>query len=243
MLPEPLSANRGCATRDRERREIAGQRIVERHPRRATFELDARRYRVDRSLAVNTVGQNSSGAVPNTVRLFGQINLGSRASIVIDYPNQLSDLSESFRPDLAGTVLIDVQGNIQSVRGSDATGLVLNNAGNLNLVAFRRMSNSTIIGEPVGHVRITKRDNVSISSTARTVGGRHVAVPYREDWQPLRDEGFAAYLRRVSGPYSRAIADRFDPSQPSLTERGLTKLRSRGAEHDEGASEQQSLNA
>ena len=60
--------------------------------------------------------------------------------------------------------------------------------------------------------------------SARSVGSRHVAVPYREDWQPLRDEGFAAYLRRVSGPYGRAIADRFDPSRPSLTERGLTRV-------------------
>ena len=66
--------------------------------------------------------------------------------------------------------------------------------------------------------------------SARSVGSRHVAVPYQEDWQPLRDEGFAAYLRRVSGPYSRAIGDHFDPSQPSLTERGLTRLRRREEE-------------
>jgi hypothetical protein len=79
--------------------------------------------------------------------------------------------------------------------------------------------------------------------SARTVGGRHVAVPYREDWQPLRDEGFAAYLRRISGPYGRAIADRFDPSHPSLTERGLTKLGRRGTGGTENAPEQQSLNA
>jgi hypothetical protein len=60
--------------------------------------------------------------------------------------------------------------------------------------------------------------------SARTVGRQHLAVPYQEDWRPLRDEGFAAYLRRVSGPYGRAIADRFDPSQPSLTERGISRL-------------------
>ena len=63
--------------------------------------------------------------------------------------------------------------------------------------------------------------------SARSVGKQHVAVPYGEDWQPLRDEGFAAYLRRVSGPYSRAVGDRLDPAQASLTERGLTKLRRR----------------
>ncbi len=61
--------------------------------------------------------------------------------------------------------------------------------------------------------------------SARSVGSRHVAVPYQEDWQPLRDEGFAAYARRVAGPYGRAIAAHFDPEQPSLTERGLTRLR------------------
>jgi hypothetical protein len=61
----------------------------------------------------------------------------------------------------------------------------------------------------------------------RSVGKRELAVPYREDWQPLRDEGFAAYARRVSGPYGRAIASHFDPARPSLTERGLTRINPR----------------
>jgi len=61
--------------------------------------------------------------------------------------------------------------------------------------------------------------------SARSVGGRHVTTPYREDWRPLWDEGFAAYLRRVSGPYGRAAAARLDAEQPSLTERGLQRLR------------------
>ena len=128
---------------------------------------------VDRSLAINGVGTDANGnPVPNSISLIGQVSLNSRGSIVLAYPNQLSDLSESFRPDLTGSVLIDVQGNIQSVRGSSAHNLVLNNAGNLNLVTFDAMSDSTIVGEPVGHIRIKKRDNVSIYSTARTVGGR-----------------------------------------------------------------------
>jgi hypothetical protein len=61
--------------------------------------------------------------------------------------------------------------------------------------------------------------------SARSVGNRHVTVPYREDWQPLRDEGFGAYLRRVSGPYGRAVAKQFTPENASLTERGLERLR------------------
>jgi hypothetical protein len=63
--------------------------------------------------------------------------------------------------------------------------------------------------------------------SARAVGRRELAVPYREDWQPLREEGFAAYARRVAGPYGRAIAAHFDPENASLTERGLTRLRPR----------------
>lgn len=128
---------------------------------------------VDRSLAINGVGTDKNGnPVPNSISLIGQVNLGSRGSIVLAYPNQLSDLSESFRPDLTGSVLIDVQANIQSIRGNAAHNLVLNNAGNLNLVKFNRMSDSTIVGEPVGHIFLTRRDNVSIYSTTRDVGGR-----------------------------------------------------------------------
>jgi len=128
---------------------------------------------IDRSLAVNGVGTDANGdPVPNTISLLGQVTLGGRGSVVLAHPNQLTDLSESFRPDLTGSVLIDVQGNIQSVRGSRAHNLVLNNAGNLNLVTFDTMTDSTIVGEPISHIRIKKRDNVSIFSTARVVGGR-----------------------------------------------------------------------
>ena len=42
--------------------------------------------------------------------------------------------------------------------------------------------------------------------SARHVGREHLVVPYREDWKPLREEGFAAYARRISGPYRAAIS-------------------------------------
>ena len=42
--------------------------------------------------------------------------------------------------------------------------------------------------------------------SARHVGREHVVVPYREDWKPLREEGFAAYARRISGPYRAAMS-------------------------------------
>ena len=61
-------------------------------------------------------------------------------------------------------------------------------------------------------------------TSAQTVTDRHLAVPYREDWAPLRREGFAAYASRVSGPYARAAAGHFHPGRPSWTERLLLKV-------------------
>ncbi|MDG3006055.1 hypothetical protein [Paludisphaera mucosa] len=141
---------------------------------------------VDRNLAVNT-GLANGAAAPNTIRLYSQVTQTVRGSVVLAYPNQLSDLSESFRPDLAGAVILDVQGNVQSVKGTTANGLVLNNAGNLNLVSFQNMTNSAIVGEPVGHLRLIRRTNVSAISTSRTVGDRNgvTFVPNLQQIGPL----------------------------------------------------------
>jgi hypothetical protein len=56
-------------------------------------------------------------------------------------------------------------------------------------------------------------------TSAKKVSGRHVVVPYREDWKPVRDEGVAAYARRVSRPYAAAVARHLDSSRHSRTER------------------------
>jgi hypothetical protein len=60
--------------------------------------------------------------------------------------------------------------------------------------------------------------------SARAISHDHVVVPYREDWRPLRDEGFAAYARRVIGPYKRALEAHLDLDRPSWTERGLDRV-------------------
>ena len=68
--------------------------------------------------------------------------------------------------------------------------------------------------------------------SAGKVSRTHLLVPYREDWKPLRDEGFGAYARRVSAPYRQAVGGHFDPKRETWTERGLVKARrllSRGA--------------
>ena len=61
--------------------------------------------------------------------------------------------------------------------------------------------------------------------SARQVGRDHVVVPYREDWRPLRREGFAAYARRTAEPYRAALAGHFDPNKRTWTDRALARVR------------------
>jgi hypothetical protein len=61
-------------------------------------------------------------------------------------------------------------------------------------------------------------------TSARHVGREHVVVPYREDWRPLRREGFAAYARRVAAPYARAVTSHFDAERPTWTERLIGRV-------------------
>jgi hypothetical protein len=67
-------------------------------------------------------------------------------------------------------------------------------------------------------------------NSARHVGRQHVLDPYRDDLAPVRDEGLGAYARRVSRPYADAVKRHFDTAEPSLTERGLDRVRRGGAE-------------
>ncbi len=64
-------------------------------------------------------------------------------------------------------------------------------------------------------------------TSARSASREHLLVPYREDLRPIRDEGFGAYARRVSRPYSIAITVHMDPGRSTLTERGLERIRPR----------------
>lgn len=138
---------------------------------------------VDQSLAVVTGVTNGA----NTVSLLNPQSLSSQGTFTLNDANLLTDLTESFRPNLTGSALIDVQGDVQSFRGTSARGLVLNDSGNLNLVKFARMSDSVIVGEPFSHAEIARRTNVSILSTTRTGGGRNgvTVVPGLRQLGPL----------------------------------------------------------
>ena len=59
--------------------------------------------------------------------------------------------------------------------------------------------------------------------SARNVSRAHLVAPYREDWQPVRDEGFAAYARRVGRPYAEAVTGHFDPDRETYTQRFLAR--------------------
>ncbi len=61
-------------------------------------------------------------------------------------------------------------------------------------------------------------------TSARKVSHQHIVLPYREDWQPLRREGFGAYARRVARPYGRAASAHWDPQRQSWTERLLQRI-------------------
>ena len=137
---------------------------------------------VDSSLALNTI-VGTSGDYTNTVSLLGPVSLTQRGTITLDTTDPITDLSESFRPELNGSAasgtgpaLIDVQGNIQSLRGLTATGLVLNDTGYINLIRTGQISTSTILAQPIGHIKtpLSKRSNdvLLFSTNNRDFGTR-----------------------------------------------------------------------
>ncbi len=144
---------------------------------------------VDSSLALNTITATSTpGQYSNKVTLLGPVSLDKRGTFTLDTTDPITDLSESFRPDLNGSAatatgpaLIDVQGNIQSVRGQTATGLVLNNTGYTNLIRIGQISHSTILAQPIGHILTppSKRSNdVILISTNNREFGRRGGINY-----------------------------------------------------------------
>jgi hypothetical protein len=82
----------------------------------------------------------------------------------------------------------------------------------------------TAAAEDRSLLEISQGVGMAFVTSARSISDRHVKVPYREDWEPLRDEGFAAYARRVSRPYGEAAASHFDPDRRSYTERVLNRI-------------------
>jgi hypothetical protein len=81
--------------------------------------------------------------------------------------------------------------------------------------------------------RLERRSLLEVSSgvgmaflvSGKNVTRDHLVTPYREDWKPLRSEGFGAYAARISGPYRAAIGGHFDPERETWSERGIGWVR------------------
>ena len=85
----------------------------------------------------------------------------------------------------------------------------------------------TAVAEQRPLLEVSALIGLAFLTGARSVSRKHLVLPYWEDWQPLRREGYAAYARRVSGPYRRAVAGHFDPARPTWTARGADWFRRR----------------
>jgi hypothetical protein len=123
---------------------------------------------IDSYLAVDEGTFNGA----NVVNLYSPIGLTSQGSLTLADGNSLAALSQSFHPELTNTALIDVQGNVQTFTAKSVNGLVLNVAGNFNLLQANIATNSSVIGLPFAHVNIKHRSNVSIVTNSRLVGTR-----------------------------------------------------------------------
>ena len=109
----------------------------------------------------------------NLVNLLRRDNVTVVDTLRLQYPNRLAGLTESFRPNLRGSAVFDVQGDLQAFLANDARGLVLNDLGTLNLLGIGRARDSFVAGFPVRHVFLGARRNVQIVSPApRAVDGR-----------------------------------------------------------------------
>jgi hypothetical protein len=127
---------------------------------------------VDQNLALD-IGVSGGD---NTLKLVSPSSLSTVGTIKLAYPDLLSGLSQSFRTDLGGAAVVDIQGDVQSIRGKSANGLFLNDTGNLATIKIQRVDNSTIVGQPISHITVPSRRNATFLTSDREVGNRNGAM-------------------------------------------------------------------
>jgi hypothetical protein len=121
--------------------------------------------------------------------------------------------------DIPPLELAELRATLAELR-KDASGL----PGPGDLAALYRGLRAEAARERGSLLEVSVGMGMAFLLSAKHVTSAHLAIPYREDWAPLRSEGFAAYARRVGAPYARAVGGHFDPKRPSWTERLLLKL-------------------
>ncbi len=124
---------------------------------------------VDGSLALVTGVANGV----NAITLYNPSTFGASGNITLADPDLITALSGNFRTGLTGSAVIDIQGDVQSIRGGSANGLVLNDTGNLGLIKLNQISNSTVVGLPISHLKIKNRTNTTFTTSAREIGHRN----------------------------------------------------------------------
>lgn len=108
----------------------------------------------------STTGSSATGTSPtNTLTPVGTVNLQDA--------NRLVGLSESFHPELVNGALLDVIGPLRRLVSQQATGLVVNASGAINLVQIGSATDTAIVGRPLNHVDIPVRHNVKLISSGR----------------------------------------------------------------------------
>ena len=115
-----------------------------------------------------TTTGSSSGSVTNAIPV-----LTADGTVTLADPNRLAGLSESFHPELAGSVLVDVRGNLGTFAADSARGLVLNVNGTLGLLHIGNATDATVVANPFLHASIGHRRNVLILTPSRAVGDRN----------------------------------------------------------------------
>ena len=122
-----------------------------------------------------------TGSKPyNTIELFNPATEASAGNVKLQSSDQLSGLSESFHPEMAGTsgnvaqtgaAIINIQGTARRFVAQDVQGLVFNTTGSVNMVGARSAIDSTFVGNPLNHADITNRQNVELLSNQRGLNG------------------------------------------------------------------------
>ena len=135
---------------------------------------------VEQLLAINEGVANGV----NFIRFYVPGTLASAGSVNLQDPDPIVSLSTSFHPELAGSALVDIQGNVTLFSARKATGLALNDNGNLDLVQINDASFSTVIAQPLSHVQIGRRNDVVLVTPNRSVDTRN-GVLVVEGLKPL----------------------------------------------------------
>ncbi len=124
------------------------------------------------TMALGSVGANlalDTGVTngENVVALINPSTNAAAGTILLQDGHLLAGLSESFHPELVNGVIIDVSNNLRRFVGTQATGLVLSAGGAVNLVQIGSATDTAVLGRPLNHVNIPRRQNVILQSTAR----------------------------------------------------------------------------